>query len=74
MTKQDIQSLANSYGLTYADLAAVLEVESGGKGFADDGKIIIQFEPAWFKRKAPFTPSGKWSLNKVERQAAEWEV
>lgn len=56
-----------------AALLSFIEVETGGRGFDQaTGKIIIQFEPVWFKRKAPFAPSGKWSLNKVERQAAEW--
>ncbi len=53
-------------------LVAFIEVESGGKGFNADGKLIIQFEPVWFRRKAPYAPSGTWSLNKVERQSREW--
>lgn len=54
-------------------LAAFIQVESGGTGFAKDtGKIIIQFEPVWFRRKAKYAPSGKWSLNKVEKQSQEW--
>ena len=52
-------------------LMAFIEVESGGTGFLN-GKLIIQFEPAWFRKKAPYAPSGKWSVNKVERQSAEW--
>lgn len=55
-----------------AALMAFVEVESGGKGFSTDGKIIIQFEPSWFKRKAPYAPSGVWSVNKVDRQLQEW--
>lgn len=54
-------------------LAAFIKVESGGRGFdRKTGKIIIQFEPVWFRRKAPYAPSGKWSVNKVERQDKEW--
>ena len=54
-------------------LAAFIEVESGGKGFDDKtGKILIQFEPSWFKKLAPYTPSGNWSLNKVDVQSKEW--
>lgn len=53
--------------------AAFVEVESGGIGFdSKTGKLIIQFEPVWFKRKAPYAPSGKWSVNKVGRQEKEW--
>lgn len=56
-------------------LKAFIKVESGGRGFdATTAKIIIQFEPAWFKKMVPYAPSGKWSLNGVERQAAEWEA
>lgn len=68
-----IAVLAAKAGYDYSALKAIIDVESGGIGFAPDtGKIIIQFEPAWFKRKSPYTPSGKWSLNGVERQHGEW--
>jgi hypothetical protein len=55
-------------------LRAIIEVETGGKGFADNGKLLIQFEPKWFKREAPYAPSGKWSVNKVDVQSREWEA
>lgn len=75
LNQLDIEIIAAKNGYSYAALRAVIEVESGGKGFDETtGKIIIQFEPAWFRRKAPYTPSGLWSLNKVERQAAEWKA
>lgn len=58
-----------------AALLAFIAVESGGKGFdSKTGKILIQFEPHWFKKKSPYTPSGQWSVNKVERQEAEWKA
>lgn len=73
ITKEQIEQLAIKNGYTFKRLNAVVKVESGGIGFASDtGKIIIQFEPSWFKRKSPYTPSGKWSLNGVERQSQEW--
>lgn len=54
-------------------LLAFLEVETGGRGFdSATGKLIIQFEPSWFRKKAPYAPSGKWSVNKVEVQSKEW--
>lgn len=54
-------------------LTAFVQVESGGKGFdATTGKLIIQFEPSWFRKKAPYAPSGAWSVNGVERQSREW--
>jgi len=75
ITQQEKQQLATKYGIAPASLEAVLEVESGGKGFDETtGKIIIQFEPLWFKRKSPYTPSGAWSQNGVERQAKEWQA
>jgi len=72
LTDIQINELALKNSYQPAALKALIAVESGGRGFADDGKIIIQFEPSWFKRKAPYTPSGLWSVNKVERQSAEW--
>lgn len=73
ITANDISQLATSNGYHPAALEALIKVESGGIGFAEDtGKIIIQFEPSWFKRKSPYTPSGKWSVNGVERQHNEW--
>lgn len=76
MTKNLIQLLKDAaieFDFEWQALCAFAEVESGGDGFnSATGKIIIQFEPAWFKRKAPYAPSGAWSVNKVERQTAEW--
>lgn len=50
VNKDQVSKIAAAVGLDYARLMAFIEVESGGKGFADDGKIIIQFEPTWFHR------------------------
>lgn len=66
--------IANAFGLPTRNLLGFISVESGGSGFAENGKITIQFEPSWFKKNAPYAPSGKWSVNGVERQAAEWEA
>lgn len=56
-------------------LLAFIEVETGGKGFDEKtGRILIQFEPVWFRRYAPYAPSGKWSVNKVDVQSKEWEA
>lgn len=56
-----------------SNLLAFVEVETGGKGFdSATGKIMIQFEPSWMKKLAPYTPSGLWSVNKVDVQSKEW--
>lgn len=58
-----------------ASLLAFIEVETGGHGFDDTThKLLIQFEPVWFRRKAPYAPSGRWSVNKVEVQQKEWKA
>lgn len=73
LTWNQIADLAIKNGYEPKALNAVIKIESGGIGFASDtGKIIIQFEPKWFKRKSPYTPSGLWSVNGVERQSKEW--
>lgn len=67
------KEVAQEFKLLPASLGAFIEVESGGSGFAKDtGKILIQFEPHWFKRKVPYAPSGAWSVNKVDVQSKEW--
>ena len=59
-----IIQLAKTCGIEAAAILAFIEVETGGKGFDDvTGKIIIQFEPVWFKREVPYAPSGLWSVN-----------
>ena len=73
--KQLVKKESEQSGIEYAALMAFISVETGGYGFdPTTGKIMIQFEPSWFRNKAPFAPSGKWSLNGVERQKAEWEA
>ncbi len=73
LTAKEITQIAQSIGVDFASLMAFIRVESGGLGFSPStGKIIIQFEPAWFHNKAPSAPPGKWSSNKVEGQSAEW--
>lgn len=78
MTNEIIQltkDIANEKGYDKAVLLAFIEVETGGRGFDQNtGKILIQFEPLWFKRKVPFAPSGLWSVNKVDVQGREWEA
>lgn len=71
LNKEDYPNLP----FEFAMLKAFIAVESGGKGFdSKTGKLLIQFEPAWFKKKVPYAPSGKWSVNKVDVQSKEWEA
>ncbi len=75
MDSKVIQLVKQSGYKDVAALLAFLEVETGGKGFdPTTGKIIIQFEPVWFKRQAPYAPSGLWSVNKVDVQLKEWSA
>lgn len=71
LTKVQLTEIAVSERLTYAELMCIVSVESGGVAFIN-GRIVIQFEPAYFRRLCPFAPSGKWSVNKVENQNSEY--
>lgn len=73
LSKDQITIIAESIGVDYASLMAFISVESGGLGFVN-GRIVIQFEPAWFRKKAPYAPSGLWRLNKVENQTQEYKA
>ena len=69
------KKVATEFGFELAVMLSFIEVETGGQGFdSKTGKIMIQFEPSWFKKNAPFAPSGKWSINKVDVQTKEWEA
>ena len=48
LTQDQIKELALKYGIEYATLRAVIEVESKGHGFYADGSPIILFEPHIF--------------------------
>lgn len=70
---QRIIDICKQQDIDAVSLIAFISVETGGKGFDEStGKILIQFEPAWFKKKAPYAPSGIWSVNKVDVQSKEW--
>lgn len=73
LSKEQITAIAKSIDVDYASLMAFISAESGGIGFVND-RIVIQFEPSWFKKKAPFVPSGLWSINKVENQVNEYKA
>jgi Protein of unknown function (DUF3380). len=71
--KQEIINLCKEQPIDTAALLAIISVETPGQGFdTKTGKILIQFEPVWFRREAPYAPSGLWSVNKVDVQSKEW--
>ena len=74
ITDKEYKELASSFGLPISSVKAIDEVESSGKGFdSKTGKIIIQFEPHYFKRISGLI-SGLWASNKVDTQVKEWEA
>lgn len=73
ITNAQIIKIAKDFNIDPAMFLSFIKTESGGEGF-NNGKLLIQFEPIWFKRKTPYAPSGKWSVNKVDVQTKEWEA
>lgn len=77
ITPEEIAEVAAAAGYTFKRLNAFVKVESGGVGFKD-GKLVIQFEPSWFKRKKSDwkkdTKNVFWQANGVENQAQEWKA
>lgn len=70
ITPAEVNRIAKAYEVDPKVLAAVMEVEGSGHGFDPaTGKIIIQFEPHWFKRFSDHTVT-----NGVEGQATEWRA
>jgi hypothetical protein len=79
LTNSQINDLAVNSGYEYRVLKSIIQVESGQHGFHPvTGKIIIQFEPAWFMREykdwAAETRHTTWHSNKVGNQDAEWKA
>ncbi len=73
INNHQIKELAESIWLSYAHLQAFIRTETPGNGFDKrTGKLLIQFEPHYFRRNEPFAPSGAWSINKVDVQSKEW--
>ncbi len=79
LTSDTIDHLAITNGYDPASLKAVLDVESSGHGFSTvTGRIIIQFEPNWFKRKfedwKDFSTNTIWVNNGIGNQTEEWNA
>lgn len=76
ISQEELRKLAEKYGYAYAGVRAVVMVESSGSGYDPaTGKIMIQFEPSWYRKldaENGFSGDGVWEQNKVERQAGEW--
>lgn len=76
ITNQQLAAIATNNGFEFAAVKAIVMVEGSGSGFdAATEKILIQFEPSWYKRldaKDGFSGHGVWEENKVEKQSAEW--
>lgn len=77
LTVDQVKQAAAEFKIPYANLRAVIDVESSGKGFADDGRIIIQFEPHHFKRNyaqwRKHAAGSTWVNNGVQTQGPEWK-
>ena len=72
-TTSQVRDLAKVNRLPFEVLMAIIKVETPGNGFdSKTGKILIQFEPSWFRKHEPYAPSGAWSVNKVDVQSKEW--
>ncbi|QXV65247.1 N-acetylmuramidase family protein [Mucilaginibacter sp. 21P] len=77
LSDQQLRELALAFGYDYSVLKALIIVESNQKGFSDTtGRIIIQFEPSWFKRlrsnRKTNNGNSIWQANSVGDQTAEW--
>lgn len=79
LTNAQIYDIATKNGYEYKALKSIIQVESGQHGFSDTtGRIIIQFEPSWFKRECKDwqkdTVHVTWESNKVGDQTQEWQA
>lgn len=72
ITENQYKNLAKEFGISISKVKAIDFVESNGMGFdPKTGKIVIQFEPHYFKRISRLF-FGIWASNKVEVQSKEW--
>lgn len=52
LTPQQINDAAKAAGFEPRTVRAIVKVETGGAGYdSATGKLLIQFEPSWFRRK-----------------------
>ena len=70
-----ISSQSARLGIPPAAAAAVISIESGGRGFGKDGRLLIRFEPHVFhNRTAGKTTAGFDVPDSHASQAAEYEA
>lgn len=79
LTTDQVKNLALINGYESPALKAVINVESSGHGFSEvTGRIIIQFEPSWFKRLykdwSAHAAGHTWKNNGVSNQTIEWQA
>ena len=71
-----LQPIIQKYSLDTAAVMAVVEVESSGVGFNPlTGKMIIRFEPSWFRRlskQANATLAEAWNTTPFSNQNAQY--
>jgi hypothetical protein len=79
LTIDQVNALAKKAGYDPINLRTILDVESSGHGFSTvTGRLIIQFEPSWFKKTdkewREHTASGVWLNNGIGNQTQEWDA
>lgn len=75
LTRADYQAAAERLGCDWEFIAAVAIKESQRKGFAEDGRPIMRFEPHLFRRitENRFTPEhGEMIARAFARQSDRW--
>ncbi|HEX8358431.1 MAG TPA: N-acetylmuramidase domain-containing protein [Segetibacter sp.] len=70
-----LQELAKRYNHEVAAVRTIINVETPGFGFSKTtGRILIQFEPHWFKKKFVEWKEHQtaWAFNGISYQTEEW--
>lgn len=77
ITADQVRAIATKYGVEYAAVMAIVDVESSGDGFnPPTGKIIIRFEPSWFMRLSKVASqhlNEAWHITPNGPQVNEWQ-
>jgi hypothetical protein len=77
ITTDQLKAIAKKYAVEYDALMAVITVESSGVGFnPPTGKMIIRFEPSWFKKLCKTAGQHldeAWN-GTAGNQAKEWQL